>query len=239
MTDLEASLHRSIANTIRQGDYYRDALRWYASCHLRLYTQNFYWRLLTMVTAFALGTMLLAIYSLLPLRQFVLYMSPVSTLVERYSAVESLGERTDQPYALLAKYFLSLYIQAYESYDPLKPNHQQALLEQLSATPVLTQHHQAMDETNPTGWKRLLRDRYARYATIDRIQLVGGNQEQNRAVVYYTVTVHDRATDDKRLSHHVVSLLFVNDLLPLPTSSKETARPFRFQVLSYRSNPLS
>lgn len=107
----------ALAPQVESGEYFREARTMYSSLYLSPLADRFLYLLAALGAFLVLGSALIALSMLLPLKTPVPYMVEVRSLLDERPAIQPVGKPGEDVNAALIRHFLADYVQRRESYD--------------------------------------------------------------------------------------------------------------------------
>jgi|GEM_PF-1529065 len=230
---------QEIAEKVRDGSYFRDAIEWYNEKYLYPVTER------SMMFIF----MVAAVVALIPIASFLAKISdsiikipfPIysADLTEHYSVINTLAKEDESPQTAIAEYLIKDYVISREEYiyKNINADSLRNLLKKIkfsSSKQVLNEYVGYMSDTNP--YSPITRYKYHtnRYVEIKSLSFLDSDQTSGKSrVVFEAKEVSNDGTTQK--STWEVTLNF---RLPDIVTIAKTGSPLRFVVGYYRAKPL-
>lgn len=142
---------RSVAEKIRSGAYFKEAISWYSLIYHRPIAERCYFIVVIVLAAFTTLISVIAAVDLMPLKPaipFVMYSRDVFTDLPR---IQSTGKEEKDPNISVAKYLAKNYVTLREEYN-LKVIERDIHFVENSSTPeIYLSYRQQLDPQNPSS----------------------------------------------------------------------------------------
>jgi type IV secretory pathway component VirB8 len=230
---------QEIAEKVRDGSYFKDAMAWYNSKYLAPITERsmvcvfFIAALCAVVPIVVLLSNVAATFIRLP---FPMY---VDDTTNYYTVIRPLVAQGEESQTTIAKYLIDDYIRSREEYFHKKVNAEKLrnLLKKMkfsSTKQVLNEYIGYMSETNPYSPLMRYKDHTDRVIDIKSYSFSGSDQTSGKANVVFDAKEISNDGTVKTSSWQVVMSYRLPDIAVI----SKTGAPLRFVVGHYRAKPL-
>ncbi len=112
--------------SVKNKSYFRKAVEWYCHRYLFCVVERSWMALIALLLLVCLFLLLLNIYLLLPIKKDLNFVKYTNHTEDEFSAIHKLSfsEKKDE-YTSIARYLVSQYIEAYESFQTVEPKYQE------------------------------------------------------------------------------------------------------------------
>ncbi len=228
-------ISKSVAQSIKTGQYFRDARKWYTEKYLYPLTER---SLLVLVFAITSVAFLVVIYNfnaLFPLKREIPFVIKVDDSLNYYSTIHPLLKGGEQPEDAITRYLLNSYVHAYETYDFDEMARNEAIIRGNSTKRVFKTYTNFMSASNPESPLLLYQRTATKTVKILSTTLFADNSEVKKATVTFTTTLNDR------LQHKTDTNRFQTEITFLMSDIKKVAEhkePLEFVVTDYQVRPI-
>lgn len=217
-----------------RGDYYQQAGDWYQDQYASMAISRHRYRLFAASAGVLLALSLIAIATMMPLKQYIYRIIEVNHQTGEVTALKELEGNRYAANWVMVRYFLNQYVMNRHLYskEDIKRTFNLAL--SLSAKPIADDYAQQILDTNPQSPLNVLKDDYYR-----NVEVLGINQlNENTALVRFrTLTISKSDKSDKKINElqAVIKWEFSNITASLQDRDDN---PLGFFVTYYQESPV-
>jgi type IV secretion system protein VirB8 len=229
----------SVSDTIRTGEYFNEARRWYFVLFSNPIAERSFYAITAVLAAIALVISVTAVVNILPVSSiFPFYVRNNDTSHKIPRIIKLRTDHTESQDFALMRYFVQQYVTYRERYAQDTFATSAKFVANYSSQPVLESYARMMDVSNPNSPKLLFSDRWMR--RVVEVTSVVINQEitPNQALVRFNASV--RGTNSHEVIEYVADLQFIYTPLQAQTEldsvTGEKVTRFKnpeFQVVKY------
>lgn len=230
-------INKDIAEKIRDGSYYNDALEWYMRKYIYPISER---TLMIMITAVVAVIFLLSasnIKSLITENPSIPFPIKVEDSVDHFSYIKPLAKPSESTQEAVARYLVEDYLMTREEYIPedVRNNKLKYKLKKIkssSSKQVLEEYKNYMSELNPYSPIVRYGDSTTRNITIKSFKFLGSDATSGKAVVTFEAETQKDGEEAKSKSLWEATVLF---RLPDIETVARTGSPLRFLVKYYKA----
>jgi len=214
--------------------YYKAGASWYEECYESITVSRNRWRMITLLLGFLLAILLIALSSLLPLKQYVYRLVEVNKNTGEVVSLKELENNKYKDSWVITRYFLNQYIMNRHlySFEDIKRTFNQALA--LSSKSIAKDYMDLILDTNPESPLNILNTKYYRAVKVHSINQLN---ENTALVRFSTVTQNKNVKQDRR--HENMQAVIKWKYQENSSSLKERdINPLGFLVTYYQESPL-
>jgi type IV secretion system protein VirB8 len=236
-----ANYNREIAEMIRSGEYFRDALRWYDEKYHAPIIEKAYSIMITLVAVIATCFAVVGFLRFLPIEESATVVSTASNVEERDFSLQRLSVNTRYTNHALLKYFVNEYVIRRENYSAAMLDRDVKRIKAQSSPEVFKSYSQSLNPSNPQSPITRFERHTQRSITIDSAQFAAASQSfdaekviPTQATVHFTATVTNAKGAEKSAFKAVVTFSYT----PVRVDQETFAiTPMGFQVTDYVVSP--
>jgi type IV secretion system protein VirB8 len=237
-----ANYNREIAEMIRSGEYFRDALRWYDEKYHAPIIEKAYSIMITLVAVIATGFAVVGFLRFLPVEETATVVTTASNVEERDFSLQRLSINTRYTNHALLKYFVNEYVIRRESYAAATLERDVNRVKAQSSAEVFKSYRQFLNPANPQSPITRFERHTQRSIAIDSANFDAENQSfdaeemiPTAATVIFTATTGNAKAVEKATFKAVVRFAYV----PVQVDQENfKITPMQFQVTDYNVVPV-
>jgi type IV secretion system protein VirB8 len=221
----------SISQYVKSGKYYNDARLWYVNKFIFPITERSYAMIL--LSCFTLGLTILVLFYLQvdPSPREITYISPAKDMSKYYSVILPAGAQTEAPQLRVTKYMLATYIIRRESYEFGYIKDQLAYIQNTTVGSEYLKYENAVSINNPFSPIMSYQDVNTRQIKVKQVKMLKSSPGVGRAMVYFTATVRNIASNKVISENFVATVSFKIDNIKMLID--QNSKKLGFLVLDY------
>lgn len=229
----------SIQESIRTGEYFNEARKWYFVLFSNPIAERSFYLITVAIAAVTLIISAMAVMNILPVSSiFPFYVRNNDTMHKLPRITKLRKDHTESQDFALMRFFVSQYVVYRERYSQDQFEGSSKFVANYSNQQVLDEYNRMMDVSNPSSPRLLFGDPWMRRVITVTSVKINEKVSPNQALVYFTAAV--RGTNSLEAVQYVADLQFIYTPLQaqveLDSVTGENVTRFKnpeFQVVKY------
>jgi type IV secretion system protein VirB8 len=224
----------SETNTALPDTYYTESSSWYQEKYESITCSRNRYRVLAFLNSVLLGLSLIAIVSMMPLKQYIYRLIEVNKQTGEMTVLKEIEGKTFAPTWVMNRYFINQYIQSRESYHLEDIKRAFNLVIALSARSIADEYSANTIDSNPKSPINALKDVYYKEVNVLSINQLNADTAIAR---YQTITHNKSNVNDVKLEDWqvIVKWEYKN---PAESLAERDKNPLGFKVNYYQNSPV-
>lgn len=228
--------HRSIAESVKTGQYYTEARKWYLNRFVFVSSERAY--IIAMMSLFVTAIVIMAFYYQLtdPAPPEVTYISPAEDVAKTYSMIHNAGFTEDNPQTQITKYMLSTYVIRRERYFFDRQEGQLIFVRNNTVGTEYLKYENARSMNNPSSPVMLYQENNVINIDVHKVSLLPSKGANQYAVVYFQSALKNILSNQVTLDDFVASISYKIDNVEALINDR--SKQLKFLVLDYKLHKL-
>jgi type IV secretory pathway component VirB8 len=225
-------VNKSIADSVRSGQYFIDSRRWYFVKYVYPFVERSFFALIAAVTALSFLALLFFTTNTTSLVLQSTYVIPLTNTIKKEAVFKALDTKV-RPNISLSKYMVSYFVNQRELYNFDKIDEQLKKVSQIATQDVYNQFRNYISINNVNSPQFVYQKDHLRNIEVTNVEFI----TDYHAKVYFTAIVTSMITGKSDQSNWVAELKFaISDLQYL---LDKRSKILDFVVMSYNSVQLN